>query len=86
MGLHAFANVLKSLEQEAIVFFFWNPIAALKNKYPEQKPVCHNYSEARADIFELCDMVENAQRKINRLKEYRWKWKIGKWTIVIRKD
>jgi hypothetical protein len=47
-----------------------------REKYPEQKPVCHNYAEARADILALCGMVESAYveyRRANRSRDRRRK-------------
>lgn len=38
----------------------------IKNRYPEQKPVCLNYAHCRQDIFSLLAMV----RELREQKEY----------------
>ena len=35
----------------------------IRSKYPDYKPVCFNYMQAREDILRLCEMVERLRNK-----------------------
>lgn len=34
-------------------------LTELKARYPDVKPVCFNYMQAREDVLSLCDIVES---------------------------
>lgn len=68
-------------------FFFFDPLPwELRERYPENKPICLNYATVRKDIFNLHDEVLRLRAKLHRLQDSGCKLKIGKWIIFIRKD
>ena len=46
----------------------------IKKRYPDEKPVCFNYMQAREGIFSLCALVE---RQIGRIRELENKCKMA---------
>lgn len=56
-------------------------LAELKERYPDRKPVCFNYMQAREDILLLCDMVERQaaciyalEAQINKIVKQSERW------------
>ena len=43
-------------------------LTEIKNRYPDKKPVCFNYMQAREDIFFLCEAVERQEAQIYALE------------------
>lgn len=41
----------------------------IKRRYPEEKPVCFNYMQAREDVFSLCKTAEKQAEQIRKLEE-----------------
>ena len=40
----------------------------IKKRYPDERPVCFNYMQAREDIFFLCDLIEQQSGRIRELE------------------
>lgn len=73
--------------KDVIAFFFIDPLLLeLRERYPENKPICLNYATVRQDIFGLYDEVTNLRNKVSRLENPIRKLKIGRWSISVRKD
>jgi|GEM_PF-7044002 len=38
------------------------------SRYPDQKPICFNYMQARADVFSLCEEIRRNSKYIQELE------------------